>query len=137
MQFWKTIEPAIAAALERSADESDTYHYLNKLSTNDYQCWVVLTPEEEVVNVSITRVNNYPNHKSLHLLTTTSVGNGKWKEYKEAHHAIEQYAREQGCKRIEMYGRKGWSKVLSKLTGAKNEKYKEVYVVHSMELKNE
>jgi len=137
MQFWKVIEPAIGKALEKSEDESDTYHYLNKLSTNDYQCWVVLTPEEEIVNVSITRVNTYPNHKSLHLLTTTSVGNGKWKEYKEAHHTIEQYAREQGCKRIEMYGREGWSQVLDKLVGSQNEKYKRVYVVHSMELKNE
>jgi hypothetical protein len=36
-----------------------------------------------------------------------------------------------------MYGRKGWSRVLDKLTGSKNEKYKQVYVVHSMELKNE
>ncbi len=137
MQFWKVIELAIGKALKKSEDEADTYHYLNKLSNNEYQCWVVLTPEEEVVNVSITRINTYPNHKSLHLLTTTSVGSGTWKEYKEAHHAIEKYAREQGCKRIEGYGREGWSRVLDKLVGSQNERYKRVYIVHSMELKNE
>jgi len=36
-----------------------------------------------------------------------------------------------------MYGRKGWSKVLNKLKGLQGERYKETYVVHSMELENE
>jgi len=137
IQFWKEIEPLINSALAHSVDEADTYHYLNKLATEEYQCWAVLTSEEDILNISITRINKYPNHKSLHLLTTTSVGDSKWKEYKEAHHAIEQYAREQGCKRIEMYGREGWSRVLNNLTGSKKEKYKKVYIVHSMELENE
>jgi deoxyxylulose-5-phosphate synthase len=137
MQFWNVLEPAISKALATSEGEANTYYYLNKFSNNDYQCWVVLNEDNDVVNVSTTRINTYPEHKSLHILTTTSVGVGKWKEYKEAHHAIEQYAREQGCKRIEMYGRKGWSKVLNKLLGTQKEKYKEVYVVHSMELTND
>jgi hypothetical protein len=137
MQHWEVIEKAISSALSCSAGESNPYHYLNKFSNNTYQCWAVIGNTEEIVNITVTKVNHYDTHKSLHLLITTSVGDSKWEEYKEAHHAIEQYARKQGCKRIEMYGRKGWSRVLDKLTGSKNEKYKQVYVVHSMELKNE
>jgi hypothetical protein len=129
MQHWEVIEKAISSALSCSAGESNPYHYLNKFSNNTYQCWAVIGNTEEIVNITVTKVNHYDTHKSLHLLITTSVGDSKWEEYKEAHHAIEQYARKQGCK--------GWSRVLDKLTGSKNEKYKQVYVVHSMELKNE
>ena len=137
VDHWRTIEPAIASALKSSVGESTTYDYLTWLQNPDYyQCWAV---EEEgvIVNVSITKINSYATHKSLHLITTTGINGGRWDTYKEAHHTIEDYARQKGCRRIEMYGRKGWSRVLGKLTGAQNEKYKEVYVVHSMELKNE
>jgi len=137
MQQWEIIEKAISSALTCSTGESNSYHYLSKFSNNTYQCWAVINAEEEIINITVTKINHYDTHKSLHLLVTTSVGHNKWEEYKEAHHAIEEYARTHGCKRIEMYGRKGWSRVLNKLTGSQNEKYKEVYVVHSMELKNE
>jgi hypothetical protein len=137
VDHWRTIEPAIASALKSSVGESTTYDYLTWLQNPDYyQCWAV---EEEglIVNVSITKVNTYATHKSLHLITTTGINGGRWDTYKEAHHTIEDYARQQGCRRIEMYGRKGWSKILGRLNGSRNEKYKEVYTVHSMELTNE
>ncbi len=135
---WRTIEPAIQSALDHSVNESTTYDYLTWLQNpENYQCWIVLNEEEVIINVSITKINYYATHKSLHLITTTGINGGRWDTYKEAHHTIEDYARSKGCRRIEMYGRKGWSRVLNKLEGAQNEKYKEVYVVHSMELKNE
>ena len=137
MQHWEIIEKAITSALTCSAGESNAYQYLKHFSNNYYQCWAVISNTEEIINITVTKVNHYDTHKSLHLLITTSVGHNKWEDYKEAHHTIEQYARDQGCKRIEMYGRRGWSRVLNKLSGSKKEKYKEVYVVHSMELKNE
>ena len=93
-----------------------------------------LVTQDTPVNISITRINYYAQHKSLHLVTTTGINGGKWDTYKEAHHTIEEFARSKGCRRIEMYGRKGWSKVLDKLEGSKGEKYKPVYVVQSMEL---
>jgi len=135
---WRTIEPALQSALDHSVGESTTYDYLSWLQNPEhYQCWIVLDEKEVIVNVSITKINRYATHKSLHLITTTSINGGRWDTYKEAHHTIEDYARQKGCRRIEMYGRKGWSKILGKLKGSRNEKYKEVYVVHSMELTNE
>ena len=137
VEHWRTIESAIASALKSSVGESTTYDYLTWLQDPEhYQCWAV-QDEEKIVNISITKINTYATHKSLHLITTTGINGGRWDTYKEAHHTIEDYARSKGCRRIEMYGRKGWSRVLNKLEGAQNEKYKEVYVVHSMELKNE
>jgi len=137
VEHWRTIESAIASALKSSVGESTTYDYLTWLQDPEhYQCWAV-QDEEKIVNISITKINTYATHKSLHLITTTGINGGRWDTYKEAHHTIEDYARSIGCRRIEMYGRKGWSRVLNKLEGAQNEKYKEVYVVHSMELKNE
>jgi len=135
---WRTIEIAIQASLKHSAGESTTYDYLRWLQDpTKYQCWIVINKEETIVNVSITKVNYYATHKSLHLMITTGINGGRWDTYKDAHHTIEDYARQRGCRRIEMYGRKGWNKILGKLTGSHGEKYKETYVVHSMELENE
>ena len=137
IEHWRTIEPAISSALKSSVNESTTYDYLTWLQDPAcYQCWAV-QDEEIIVNISVTKINTYATHKSLHLVTTTGINGGRWDTYKEAHHIIEDYARSQGCRRIEMYGRKGWSRILNKLEGSQKEKYKEVYVVHSMELKNE
>jgi hypothetical protein len=134
---WRIIEPAIVSALASSVGESTSYDYLTWLQDPAlYQCWAV-QDEEKIINISVTKINTYATHKSLHLITTTGTNGAQWDSYKTAHHTIEQFARDQGCRRIEMYGRKGWSRVLDKLTGSKNEKYKKVYVVHSMELENE
>ena len=71
---WRVIEPAIQSALKHSANESTTYDYLQWLQDpTQYQCWVVLDEEETIVNVSITKINYYATHKSLHLITTTSI----------------------------------------------------------------
>jgi len=137
VEHWRTIEPAIASALESSVGESTTYDYLTWLQDPTYyQCWAV-QDEEIIVNISITKINTYATHKSLHLITTTGINGGKWDSYKTAHHTIEQFARDQGCRRIEMYGRKGWSRILDKLDGSKGEKYTQSYVVHSMELEGD
>jgi hypothetical protein len=137
VEHWRTIEPAIALALKSSVGESTTYDYLTWLQDPEhYQCWAV-QDEEKIVNISLTKINRYATHNSLHLITTTGINGGRWDSYKTAHHTIEQFARDRDCRRIEMYGRKGWSRILSRLEGAKKEKYREVYVVHSMELNNE
>jgi len=53
---WRVIEPAIQSALEYSANESTTYDYLQWLQDPEhYQCWVVLTEDETIVNVSVTK----------------------------------------------------------------------------------
>jgi hypothetical protein len=138
IEHWNLIEPAIQKSLKHGVNESTTYDYLRWLQDpTQYQCWVVINEEKVTVNVSVTKINHYANHKALHLITTTSTNGGKWDAYKHAHHVIEDYARQQGCRRIEMYGRKGWSKILNKLKGSQGESYNETYVVHSMELENE
>ena len=138
MRNWKEIEGAIDLALSHSVGESTTYTYLRKLSDPAFhQCWVVLDDNGKAVNISVTRINQYDTHKSLHLLTTTGINGGSWKSYKEAHHTIEQFAKDQGCRRIEFYGREGWVRMITKLVGSKGEKYKPVYQVYSMEVNNE
>ena len=89
IDYWETIEGAIARALKTSVGESSTYDYLRWLmSPEEYQCWVVFDEEDTPVNISITRINYYAQHKSLHLVTTTGINGGKWETYKEAHHTL-------------------------------------------------
>lgn len=135
MKYWREIEPAIQLAIDRSVGESTTYDYLDWFQDPEYcQCWVVLDDDRNIINVSTSRINTYPTHKSCHVLTCTSVNGGKWDTYRQAHNAIEEFARERGCRRMELYGRPGWKRKIGLLAGTKNETYKPVYTVYSMEL---
>ena len=132
LEHWPVIEPALKKALRHSVGESTTFDLFQWLMNPEYaQCWVVLR-DNIPVNVSVTKVNKYAQHTSLHLITTTSLNGESWDDYKLAHHTIEDYARSIGAIRVEMYGRPGWKKHLKKLIGKQGENYKESYTVMSM-----
>jgi len=135
LKHWTEIEPALARALRHSVGESTTFDLFQWLMNPEYaQCWVVFEGDIPV-NVSVTKVNKYAQHTSLHLITTTSLNGKSWNDYKLAHHAIEDYARSIGAKRLEGYGRPGWKRLAKKLKGKHGEVYEESYIVMSMFLK--
>jgi len=136
VENWKVIKVHIEKGLKHSVGETGSFDIFHWLMSPEYaQCWMVLNDKGIPVNISITRVNKYPRHTSLNLVTTTSMNGGKWQDYKEAHHVIEDFARSIGAVRIEGYGRLGWKRLAEKMKGKHGEVYKEVYAAMSMPLK--
>ncbi len=133
LKWWPQIEPWFAKAAAHGEGESTTYDYFMWAQNPEYaQVWVVFD-NNKPVNVSLTKVNKYPQHTSLHLVLTANCGNINWDAYKEAHHEIEKYAERIGASRIEFYGRAGWAKTIGRLTGHNGQKYRPSYVVYSMD----
>jgi len=133
LKNWPVIESSIQKSLKHSVSESSTFDIFQWLMNPDYaQCWVVFDDNNNLINISVTKINKYAQHISLHIVTTTSVGKINWDAYKEAHHVIEDYARSIGAVRVEAYGRPGWKRKIKKLNGKHGETYKESYTVISM-----
>jgi len=136
LEHWKIIKVAIEKSLHHSVGETTSFDIFHWLMNPDYaQCWMVIEKDNNPVNITITKVNKYAQHTSLHIVSTTSINGSRWKNYKAAHHVIEDFARSIKAKRIEMYGRKGWQRNLKQLKGKLGETYTKSYVVMSMFLK--
>ena len=132
LQHWPFLGHHIEKSLKHSAGESTSYDWFKR--TQNYEAFIIVVnnDQNQTVNVTLFQFINHAQHKSLHIVATASTEVGTWADYKEAHHTLEDIARQNDCKRIEMWGRKGWTRALDKLTGLRGEKYKQRYVVMDM-----
>ena len=145
LKLWHVIEPQIEKALKHSQGESDTFDIFNWLMSPDYaQCWVVFNEDKKPLNVTITRINAYGQHRSLCIVATASFEQGKvntfntrdesQEPYKVMHEKLYDFAKENKLKRIELYGRPGWKRLLKDVYGKYGEYYEQVYTVMSMDI---
>ena len=144
LKHWHILKTPVEKGLEHSVGESTSFDIFNWLMNPNYaQCWLVLDGEKDLpVNLTITKVNKYAQHSSLHILTSASMNDAITKDFnsygkyiESAHHVIEDFARSIGATRVELYGRQGWERVLKKLKGKQGEAYTKSYTVMSMFLK--
>ena len=87
------------------------------------QLWVVV--ENKHVNAAlITQIKPYPQKKVLSL---KSLAGEDFQEIKGFLEMVEVFALKNGCSSLEMWGRKGWKKLLSD--------WKDSYIVYTKDLK--
>lgn len=99
---WREIKPQIQKALE-NANEYSIEDVLHWIATNEWKCWY--SPHA----VACGRIANYPNHRALVIV----LAGGELEEIVRAEPQIVEFAKENGCKYVEIYGRKGWARALS------------------------
>ena len=131
VEYWHLIKESIEDALKKGTGESSLFDIYKKLINGNAQAWVVLKDDKDMVAVATTEFIEWSQYKSLHLITVTGEG---WDEYKYLHAELEQFAKDSGCKDVQVWGRKGWEKKLEKLDGKNGSKYKHTYSVFSMEV---
>lgn len=93
-------EPWIRAALEYDGDTHTVEDVLLEVATGECQFWPGRT------SAIITEVRKYPRKTVLHYW----LAGGDLHELEEMSAQIETWAREQGCTRITLAGRRGWAR---------------------------
>lgn len=93
-------EPHIRAALEYDGDTHTVEDVMLSVAEGHRQFW----PGKE--SAVITEVNQYPRKTVLHYF----LAGGNLEELETMAGPIEQWAREQGCTRITLAGRRGWAR---------------------------
>ena len=114
----------LARVTERSEGEMEPDDYLETLTQGAMQLWIA-TEENSITLAMVTQIISYPQKKVLRVIAISG------EKFIEAHSQfndmVEAFAIRVGCSSMELWGRKGWKKMLPD--------WKDSYIVFTKDLK--
>jgi len=120
---WEEVVPLLARVVPHTEGELEPDDYIEPLTHGDMQLWVVV--ENKHVNAAlVTQIIPYPQKRILRLI---SLAGDNFQDIKDFLEMVEVFALKNGCTALEMWGRKGWKKLLSD--------WKDSYIVYTKDLK--
>ena len=121
---WEEVAPLLDTVKEHTEGELETDDFLEPLTHGDMQLWIA-TEGSTVHGVMVTQLIPYPQKKILRII---SLAGENFEELREFQEMIEVFAVKTGCTALEMWGRKGWKKLLPD--------WEDTYVVYTKDLKH-
>ena len=121
---WEEVAPLLDTVKEHTEGELETDDFLEPLTHGDMQLWIA-TEGSTVHGVMVTQLIPYPQKKILRII---SLAGENFEELREFQEMIEAFAVKTGCTALEMWGRKGWKKLLPD--------WEDTYVVYTKDLKH-
>ena len=105
--IWDSVRKLITKTNDDVLNDNDIKGYL---LNGDYTLWVAIDEEsKDVVAAMTTEFAYYPRDKVCRVVT---LAGERMKEWIGNLDMVEDWAKEQGCNYLDMYGRRGWIKVL-------------------------
>lgn len=110
--YWKYAEPLISAATATTDGCMSTEEVRANLMTRDMQLWAFIDPENKNTfnSVVVTQINTYPDGRKF---LTFVVGSGRFEVNRHHEQELLDWGKAQGCHGAELYGRRGWMRVLA------------------------
>jgi hypothetical protein len=127
VQYWHELAPLLQKSIDHGQQESTLTDYLRKVLNYQAQLWVFFDNDNCMKGCGLTQFLDYSTHKTLHIIACT--GNN-WDTWAKGYYDVEDFARKHGCKRVEMWGRKGWLRRLPKVIPG----WEQAYVVMTKEI---
>ena len=121
---WEEVAPLLDTVKEHTEGELETDDFLEPLTHGDMQLWIA-TEGSKVHGVMVTQLIPYPQKKILRVI---SLAGDNFEELREFQEMIEAFAVKAGSTALEMWGRKGWKKLLPD--------WEDTYVVYTKDLKH-
>ncbi len=121
--IWEEVAPLLAKVTPHTEGELEPDDFIEPLTHRDMQLWVVVE-EKKVIAALVTQIIPYPQKKVLRLI---SLAGDDFNQIKDFLDMVEAFAVKCECGSLEMWGRKGWKKLLSD--------WKDSYVVYTKDLK--
>jgi hypothetical protein len=106
-EVWPLASHLIKSAIERTG-LSDFSNVEREVLTGDQLLWLACSDRIEAA--ATTKVVKIGQHKVCILVACGGEGRERWLPLFEQ---IEKYAKEEGCRCVRIYGRKGWERVLT------------------------
>jgi len=126
LAHWATISALFKQAYDKGQGESSMSDYMKKILNKHAQCWVILE-DDKITAAGLTEFMYYSQHKTLHIILFTGTD---FEEQSKMFPIVEAFAKAEGCKAIEQWGRPGWAKVLPRYVPG----FHEVYTVMRKDL---
>jgi len=109
-KIWIMVKDYIQAALDRSGGYADHEHIKDQIKNNLMQLWVAWSEKDKkVYAVGVTELKQYPKYKTMNFRILTGEERVHWFKFLDA---METWARSQGVKKMELYARPGWERLL-------------------------
>ena len=120
---WDQVEPILARAVSRSEGELKTNDILNFVIEGDMQLWIV-AENKEIIAALVTQIITYPQKRILRLVSLAGEDFNKFKHFLDM---VQSFAIQKGCTALELWGRKGWKKLLPE--------WNSKYIVYTKDIK--
>jgi len=124
--WWPLVKEYLTDALEYGLGEYNIDDIKKSCLSRDMQLWVKFD-REGVRGAFITKISKYP---QKNLLCVILLGGEEFIEWRdEADALLNAFGKEHSCEYVELFGRKGWGKMLSSID------YKEITRLFAKEIK--
>ena len=122
--IWDNVAPLLSKVIQHSEGELETDDYLSNLMSGSMQLWIV-TEDGKIILSMVTQIIQFPQKK---VLRTIALAGERFKEvHSEFSDMLASYALKNECSSLELWGRKGWKKMLPD--------WKDTYIVYTKDLK--
>ena len=121
--LWPKIEKYLEGPAKYSYGRYEVEDIKQGLMTLPQHLWIAFE-EDKVYGAVVTVINYYPRITTLEMRFTGGVEGMKWKTPMLA--ILQKFAKDQGCKVLESYGRPGWEKIF------KNDGYERRFIFYEM-----
>ena len=121
--IWEDVAPLLEMVQEHTEGELETDDFLEPLTHGNMQLWIA-TEEKDIHAVMVTQFVIYPQKNILRIISLAGDDFEKIRNFQEM---IEGFAIKNECTALEMWGRKGWKKLLPD--------WRDTYIVYTKDLK--
>ena len=109
-EVWILVKDLIQKACDYSDGFADAEDFKKWLEQGTMQLWVAWDNEEKKVRcVCITEIKQYPKYKVCGCKITTGSSFKQWVDFMDY---VMEWAKEEGCRKMEIHTRPGWERVL-------------------------
>ena len=109
-EVWILVKDLIQKACEYSDGFADAENFKEWLEQGTMQLWVAWDNEKKkVICVCITEIKQYPKYKVCGCKITTGNSFKKWVDFMDY---VMEWAKEEGCRKMEIHTRPGWERIL-------------------------
>ena len=122
--IWEEVAPLLDRVKEHTEGELETDDFLEPLTHGDMQLWIS-TDGGVMHSAMITQIVIYPQKKVLRIISLAGSDFKKLYDFKDM---VESFAIKTGCSSLELWGRKGWKRLLSD--------WESNYIVYTKDLKH-
>jgi len=132
-KVWSLVEKDIKSALAYSGQLTDSDYVFETAKEDKFQVWVIWDKKEKQTSdkyfgVVVTEIIKRKHGKVCHVYIVTGRQMSKWQHLISR---VEEFAKNEGCKMMELIARPGWQKVYN------NHGYKKTHVVLEKQIKQE
>ena len=122
--IWEEVAPLLEMVKEHTEGELETDDFLEPLTHGNMQLWIA-TEDKDIHAVMVTQFVIYPQKNILRIISLAGDDFEKIRNFQEM---IEGFAIKNECTALEMWGRKGWKKLLPD--------WRDTYIVYTKDLKH-